>query len=474
MRQFSKILALIILPIFFLSCVSQDAENQDKTLASKDNRLNGIWKSIGYGYILKIEQGKATFYDITEKYCLKNPYMSHEHSYQQLLDMVEMAGKNKLLHPWENFPIEFNRITKIPSLCQRSYLLETDNSKSNVDPIDIFNVYWQTFAEQFAYSEEIHWDWNAKYNEWREKIHGNMSNEELLKILDQIMEQVRDGHSIIFNADGDELIKSKFPRKAAYKQKLRAEFEAHDEYSSFRSFYWNNYRKWKQVLGSYLESPYIPHSVDEDIMLAKLESNLSYLRIDEMGGYVHGSNDSQVAAVNSVMTTAIKGFNASNGLVIDLRLNGGGHDDITKTWLSYLINEELITGIKQTKVHNGFSKPRKITVPPIDGERYLGPIVVLISEETASAAESFLQGLRARGNVTFVGENSFGALSTMLFKALPNGWSFSLSNHKYMAHDGTSYEFSGFPVDYNYEFRSSKQIEQGRDLALEKAIELLR
>jgi len=49
--------------------------------------------------------------------------------------------------------------------------------------------------------------------------------------------------------------------------------------------------------------------------------------------------------------------------------------------------------------------------------------------------------------VTLVGEATRGAMSDMLYKRLPNGWVYTLSNQEYRARDGLCYEASGYPPD---------------------------
>ncbi len=465
---------LVTLLFVCASCTTQDSKSTMPFEAQQGNQAQGLWRSKGYGYILQLKQDSVLFYDISKQHCLINTFMSNDHTYQQLMDIVTLQNADVLHLPWENFPIEFERIDRLPKLCQQQKSTQLGSTQEYSAPVAVFDVFWQTFAEHYAFNQEKQWDWQAKYAEWRAKLHNDMDEDALLGVLEQLMESLRDGHAIVFDAEGNEVIKSKFPRKPEYKKRLYQAFQQQQKFDYYRPFYWHNYRQWQRVLNSYLTAPSVPAVVDEDIVIATLAQHVHYIRIDEMGGYVAGDRASQVAAVDAVMQNLLPELANAEGLVIDLRLNGGGHDDIANAWLSYLINKELVTGRKRIKLATGFGAQRELLVRPAQSDRDLGPIVALISEETASAAESFLQGLRARGSVIFVGENSFGALSTMLFKTLPNGWSFSLSNSQYLAHDGTNYEFVGLPVDHKVAFRSPEQIDTGVDLAIEKALQILK
>jgi C-terminal processing protease CtpA/Prc len=131
-------------------------------------------------------------------------------------------------------------------------------------------------------------------------------------------------------------------------------------------------------------------------------------------------------------------------------------------------------GGKQFKTSTGYSELQKIVVAPSKIDNYTGSIVVLTSQKTPSAAEVFLLGLQARGNVTFIGERSYGAFSDALTKALPNGWGITLSNERYLNYHGENYENIGLPLDHEFVFLNVKNIESGKDVQLTEAIKALR
>ena len=91
------------------------------------------------------------------------------------------------------------------------------------------------------------------------------------------------------------------------------------------------------------------------------------------------------------------------GLVVDLRRNGGGS----------LEEALLLTGlflksgpIVQTKDYNGYIR---ISSDPDNGIAYTGPLVVLISRQSASASEIFAAALQDYGRAVIVGDkDTFG------------------------------------------------------------------
>ncbi|MFD1095581.1 S41 family peptidase [Salegentibacter chungangensis] len=100
---------------------------------------------------------------------------------------------------------------------------------------------------------------------------------------------------------------------------------------------------------------------------------------------------------------------------------------------------------------------------------------MLISPFTASAAEIFALGTLQYSNFERIGSRSAGIFSEILWKKLPNGWEYSLSNEVYRDPDGQSYEGKGIPIDrdLNYPeersafFRGFYEEERFTDQALE-------
>ena len=77
------------------------------------------------------------------------------------------------------------------------------------------------------------------------------------------------------------------------------------------------------------------------------------------------------------------------------------------------------------------------------GKRYDKPVTLLTTHVTVSAAETFSMAMRALPTVTHRGEATRGALSDVLEKVLPNGWSLRMSNETYLDAEGELWERRG-------------------------------
>jgi C-terminal processing protease CtpA/Prc len=105
---------------------------------------------------------------------------------------------------------------------------------------------------------------------------------------------------------------------------------------------------------------------------------------------------------------------------------------------------------------------------------FSGEVALLIGPDSVSAAGVFAMALFGRKpRITRVGDNTQGVFSDMLERTLPNGWRFSLPNGTYLAEDGRAFDVVGVPPDVRVPVFPDQDLRDGRDSALEKAIDLL-
>ncbi len=134
--------------------------------------------------------------------------------------------------------------------------------------------------------------------------------------------------------------------------------------------------------------------------IERLEGNFGYLDLRvfpplEMGG------DTIAAAMNVLADL--------DGLVIDLRENGGGIGEAADLVASYLFDggRQPLSGIYDRPTD---TLTQRFTQAYVPGKRLGGnkPVYVLISSKTFSAAEALAYNLQALGRATIVGEVSGG------------------------------------------------------------------
>lgn len=138
--------------------------------------------------------------------------------------------------------------------------------------------------------------------------------------------------------------------------------------------------------------------------------------------------------------------NDTKALILDLRYNPGGTDNVSMAYAGFFTQSTLPVFRKQTRTTTGMTAPFTATLAPQD-THWPGPVILLTTGYTASAAEIFTLAMRELPQVVTLGEPTSGGLSDVMTTTLPNGWVLGLSNQVYETNDGGTYEATGIPPD---------------------------
>lgn len=128
-----------------------------------------------------------------------------------------------------------------------------------------------------------------------------------------------------------------------------------------------------------------------------------------------------------------------DGLVLDVRQNGGGRIDLLMDTLALLIDGGSIGSTAGRDETSSLDVPGGQTMPELSGV----PVAVLTGEDTASAAEIFAAGLQARGRARVVGLPSSGNTENLSGHDFDDGSRLWLAEYAYRLPDGSQIEGSG-------------------------------
>lgn len=427
--------------------------------ASPSLSVNGIWKSVGAGWVLEItDSTQYCFYDITSGSCL--PYRSgafREFSHQLSLTADTLSLLKGVI------TYDFIRTNQLPELC--STILAQEKAK---DPLFNFEVFAETVKEHYAFMELNEINWESLYLTQKAKLNRNSSEVELYLVLEETLEKLKDNHAYL-EANEEvylELEKNVVPRQESSENGL-------PEYGDFQVA--------KRVSRHHLKEELTRDSWL--IQWGKLTSNIGYIqvkamwlyadlsipqaRIDEIGfvdAYVETFSkmyegefiQQEVAGVARVMDSVMKDLDKTEAMVIDTRFNGGGQDAVSFEILSRFMEGKTLIASQKLYYGNQFTREQPLYLQGRENA-YTNPVYVLTSQQTGSAAEAFAIATLAADHIYRVGSPTSGAMSTALEKKLPNGWSFSISNEVYMDIHGNNYENKGIPVDYELNYPKDRQ-----------------
>lgn len=137
----------------------------------------------------------------------------------------------------------------------------------------------------------------------------------------------------------------------------------------------------------------IPREPVKEVTAQGLDGGIAYLRFDQF-------TDKTPEAVEQALQELLPA--SPNGLIIDLRYNGGGLMDATQAVLDLFLDEGVAF---YARMKDG----RLITFNTSSGDlAETIPLVVLIGADTYSAPETMAASIADRGRGTLIGETTYG------------------------------------------------------------------
>jgi len=427
--------------------------------------LEGVWRSRGYGYVLSIDGDGYVLYEETAISCLPiawGPLRELSERYVELrvspaaeaFDVRRATGVSR---------IGFRRLARLPTHC-----VEPETER-RLDPEFNFEVFWHTFAEQYALFDIKAVDWQAAYEVYRPRVGANMPAETLFATMAAMLRPLLDGHVRLHSPYG------RFdagPSPTLY-QRLDLEL---DEAGDARSapVYLQELREAAReiIRDDYLQGR--PRKTCRGLLeWGRLRGGAAgYLAVRAMAGQSGklGEPLADVEAADAAMLRILDEIGHLPALILDLRGNGGGFDNVALRIAAHLIDRRRMAFVKSVRHGAGITGGQRVFVEPAGQARYEGRLILLTSELTASAAEIFVLALLQHPRCTRMGEPTEGILSDFLERHLPNGWSLTLSNEIYRAADGKVYEDCGIPPHVSLPFLSRADREAGRDGMLDAAL----
>lgn len=192
-----------------------------------------------------------------------------------------------------------------------------------------------------------------------------------------------------------------------------------------------------------------------------LGQSIGYVRISGWGG----------AGLVEKFDRALEDFKSCRGLVIDVRGNGGGSDQLADLVNGRLTAKAVVSSIDLWR-QAGTDQYKKTLgwVQPRGPWTFAGRVAVLIDEGCASACEHFVSGVEAMGRVLLVGLPTNGAGGGPTLVNLPDGTRVRISRALGLRANGVVFEGHGIPP-HLYATPTLEDLRQGRDHALTLAQE---
>lgn len=424
----------------------------------------GLWATEGYGLVFDVRPDSVIGYEITKVSCIPStravtsptPPAGAIAAFSQPgtpVTYVILPGKTsndaRVHLAYAASDMIVHRIDRKPAVCDAP----TPNT-----PLSNFDVFAQTWAEQYGFFREKKVDWAAVVAANRSRVTNATTPEQLFDIVSGMISPLQDAHSYI----GAQAINKRFGgvRKTPSFLETR---EARD----------SGYA----LVSAHLTSP-LQRFCEGRVEFGMLGPDVGYLRIRGFSGYSKdGAFETGLAALEAGLDTAFANTQGWKGLVIDVRLNGGGADPYGIAIARRLTATPYTAYVKQARSDpadpSRWTAEQPSVVQPSSRPSFRGPVIELTGVQSISAAETFTQALMNRKpKIIRVGETTQGVFSDVLGRTLPNGWRFGLANERFVT-DGKSFDNVGIAPDVVVESLTPAARATGKDAAVEKALAML-
>ena len=164
---------------------------------------------------------------------------------------------------------------------------------------------------------------------------------------------------------------------------------------------------------------------------------------------------------------ALNDFGPLDGLILDLRMNGGGSSSVTYPILEYFINGRLGQFVSRDS-----TRPLEIQANEIQNSQTV-PLIVMVSKDTVSFGEIFAGVMKDSGRAKIVGETSLGNVEVLHGTNFKDGSQVWLASETFQsAFSNTNWEDTGIIPDVQA-FAAWDSFYFDTDPSIAAAIELL-
>ena len=303
-----------------------------------------------------------------------------------------------------------------------------------------FEALWRIIDEHycyFDYKKEVYGlDWQEVHDRYKPHVKNSLTTTQQFELLSGMLGELRDGHVNLSSG-----------------------------------FDYGRYWRWHEDYPTNFSDTLLRRYLGTDYHIA---SSLRYKVLDDNIGYVYcssfasGFGDGNLTDMLSLLLTC-------DGLIVDIRGNGGGQLDYAERLAQRFTNTSVHVGYlrhKNGRGHSDFSPMQKQTIDPYNGLRWQKRTVVLTNREVFSAANEFVKYMKCFPGVTVVGDSTGGGSGLPMSSELPGGWSVRYSACPMYDRDGRDTEF-GIAPDH-FVSLTDDDFARGRDTLIEFARQLLK
>ncbi|MEM6800326.1 MAG: S41 family peptidase [Bacteroidota bacterium] len=300
---------------------------------------------------------------------------------------------------------------------------------------EVYEEFWTYVDEHYMYFAEKEVDWDEVKSRYTADPSKFSTEQGLFDAMESSLLELKDTHN-----------------------RLVSDFDTANTYK-----FWEDYEVHFSIQN--IQDNYVDGKFEKyDALYHKIIDGIGYIYIRQMR---HNN-----ALQNTIRDMYEQGI---EGLIIDIRHNGGGDSNGIPDLLGDFVKERTLLGQYQEKSgpgHQDKTDPIPVYANPNPNFYFDKPTVLLINRRSYSASSYMAAMFKGIDNIQLVGQLTGGGGGGNYGYQLSNGWLLAVSISDYLDKEGNSIEV-GVKPDIAIE-NSSADIEAGKDPMLEKAFSILR
>ena len=295
----------------------------------------------------------------------------------------------------------------------------------------------QAIDEKYSYRDIRKVDWDRLFREKGDALRRAASPERFATVAGELLAHAKDKHIWLYVGE---------QRFGSYVNPVRPNV---------------NFARLKDLVPRWQERSAVVYT-------GRFLDSIGYIYIESWGG------DHAEALEQTYV--AIWELSDAPGLVVDVRMNGGGSEPLAQDFAGCFVDKPKLYAQHVYRAANepgGFTKPHNRMLQPNKRRpKYRGKIAVLMGPVNMSSCEAFLLMMKQVPGCKLIGATSQGSSGNPKPTELGNGVTVYLPSWKAMRPDGTCFEGVGIAPDVRVVATQSQLA--SRDPVLEAALKLLR
>ena len=338
-----------------------------------------------------------------------------------------------ILHVKMNIPINQANTTY-------EIIFSSVTTSSNISPVANFDTLWSEYSLRYSFFELKHINWDSLYNVYRPQITGTTTNTQLFGIMSSLLSVLKDGHVNLFTPYGNYSYAGWYAGRPA-------------------NFLGLN------VIKNYLSTDY-GATAGGYMYYGKISTSIGYIYI---GPNLIGDYNAWSSAIDMIIDT----LKDTKAIIVDIRNNGGGNDNLGNAVASRFADRQRIYAYSKWRImgtnHSAFSDYIPISITPIGIHHYTKPVALLTNRHCFSSAEGTILMFKSLPNIISIGDTSGGGSGNPIILTLPNGWTYWVPRWIQFTADKKIFEGIGLAPDIVCNI-SPADSAASRDAILERAI----